>query len=481
LNAVKDVIIKMNIYVLAIVAYVLLLIIAGFAYSRKVKNAADFFVAGRKLGPSLLFVTMIASNIGAGSTLGVAGLAYRNGLSAWWWIAASAVGSLILAFVIGPMIWRVAKTHNLLTLGDYLEHRYHRNFRGFISLLMAVGSLAIFAGQLMGIAWILNVVAGTNKLTGILLGATAVVLYFGTGGLMSVARVNIIEVIVKIAGFSLAVWFALSYVGGWNGLTATITPNLSASPASSTYLTWTGSNLSLILGYFLMLTPSFFISPALIGKVYGANNVRTVRIGTALNALVQFIFAIVPVLLGICAFAIFPSLPSSDMALPIVTKELMPTGFAALALAAIFSAEISAADAVLYIITTAFVNDLYKNFCRPNLSDVGMLKISRVTTVVAGLIGVVIALHLPNIIAALSIFYALMSVSLTAPLLFGLFSRHPSTKAAFASSLCGMVMMIYLHFWQDGKGFWILNDQSVGTLASIIVMLAMMYIYPKKN
>lgn len=191
----------MNPYLLAIGVYALILIGAGLMVTRHVKGTADFFVAGRKLGPALLFTTLIAPNIGAGSTVGVAGIGYKLGISAWWWIAASAVGSLILAFVVGPAIWRIAKAHNLFTLGDYLEHRYSRQFRGFISLMMAVGTLAIFAGQLMGIAWILTAVAGTSKTVGVLLGAGVVVLYFGAGGLLSAAFVNIIQIAVKFAGF----------------------------------------------------------------------------------------------------------------------------------------------------------------------------------------------------------------------------------------------------------------------------------------
>ena len=105
---------------------------------------------------------------------------------------ASAVGTFVLAFIVGPAIWKLAKEHDFYTLGDYLDYRYNRNFRGLISLMMAVGTVAIFAGQLMGIAWILSGIAGISKTVGILIGAVVVVLYFGAGGLLDAAYVNII-------------------------------------------------------------------------------------------------------------------------------------------------------------------------------------------------------------------------------------------------------------------------------------------------
>ncbi len=81
------------------------------------------------------------------------------------------------------------------------------------------------------------------------------------------------------------------------------------------------------------------------------------------------------------------------------------------------------------------------------------------------------AFILPNIITALSIFYTLMSVSLTVPLLFGLFSEKPNTKIAFISSIIGIIVTLYLQFQNNDKGIWILNAQSTGILCSLIAMI----------
>jgi SSS family solute:Na+ symporter len=162
-------------------------------------------------------------------------------------------------------------------------------------------------------------------------------------------------------------------------------------------------------------------------------------------------------------------------------KEFLPFWASAFALAAIFSAEVSAADAVLYMVTTSFTKDLYKTFIRPDTSDRFLLTLSRVITFVAGFAGVMIALILPNIITALSIFYSLMSVSLTAPLIFGLFSRRPSTTAAFICAVSGIAVTILLQTLNAGKGLWILNAQSTGILLTIAIMIIMMYFFPSKD
>lgn len=471
----------MNWYLIVIALYAVLLIAVGVIISRKVKGADDFFVGGRKMAPFLLFITLVAPNIGAGSTVGVAGMGFTSGISAAWWIIASAVGTFILAFVIGPKIWEIAKNHGFYTLGDYLEYRYNRYFRGLISLMMAIGTLAIFAGQLMGIAWILSVVAEIDKTTGVLIASVVVVLYFCAGGFLSAVYANLIEAGVKLIGFIVAVPLVLSFVGGLDGLQAKVVANMADVAKSTAYFSFDGLGNTVIMGFFLMLMPSFFLSPALIGKVYSARDKNTVRISTFACGLVMLLFSIIPVTLGMAAYAIAPDLPQQDLALPYVMKECMPFWASALALAAIFSAEISAADAVLYMITTSFTKDLYKSFINPNVSDESLIKGSRFVTVMAGIIGIGLAIVLPNVISALSIFYSLMSVSITAPLLFGLFTKRSSASAAIISTIVGIIVTVGLDLFNGNKGIWILNAQSTAIMLTLIIMFIMMFVSPNKK
>src|SRR5688572_19083959 len=96
----------------------------GLWIGRRVTGAADFFVASRRLGPGLLFSTMLAANIGAGSTVGATSRGYTIGIAAWWWVGSAAIGSIVLALWIGPAMRRVAAAQQLRTVGDFLEYRY---------------------------------------------------------------------------------------------------------------------------------------------------------------------------------------------------------------------------------------------------------------------------------------------------------------------------------------------------------------------
>ena len=488
-----------NGYVQAIMGYAVLLIAIGWFVGRKVKSSSGFFVAGRKLETGLLFTTLIAANLGAGSTVGVAAIAYKSGVSAWWWIGSAGIGSMILAFWVGPKIWRIACRYNLYTLGDYLDKRYSKTFRGLFSSMMAVGTLALFSGQLLGIAWILEVVADVPKEAGVIVGAVVTTLYFAAGGLLSAAIVNIVEVAVILAGFVVALPFIYSFVGGWSGLVAKVAQNLPDPAAQADYFSMGGIGLTVIVGYLVMLVPSFFISPGLIGKVFGARNERAIKVGTAANGIVQLFFAIIPVIIGMAAFAAFPNLSRPDLALPTAMKEMMPFAIATLALAAIFAAEVSTADAVLYMLATSVSNDLYKTFFNPKIADKDLLKISRVVTLASGILGIFFALNLQSIISALTIFYSLMSVSLAAPLVFGLFTRRASNSGAILSSVCGVALTLFCNFYKGAEfvnlgvgilntatksvdfGFVKLNATTCGILLAFVVMFVSLAILPSKE
>src|SRR3954447_21657860 len=136
-------------YLAIIVAYSIGQIALGLWVARRVKGSGDFFVAGRALGPGLLFATFLAANIGSGSTIGATGLGYRDGLAAIWWVGSAGLGSLVLAWTVGPRIRRLAAQHDLRTVGDFLEWRYDRRVRAAIAVLLWVGTVCILAGQLM--------------------------------------------------------------------------------------------------------------------------------------------------------------------------------------------------------------------------------------------------------------------------------------------------------------------------------------------
>jgi SSS family solute:Na+ symporter len=457
----------MNIYFAALLAYSIFLMALGIIVSRRVKNSSDFLVAGRSLGPGMLFATFLAANIGAGSTVGATGLGFRFGLSAWWWVGSAAIGTMLLSQALGPKLWVIAKQYSLSTMGDFLEHRYAKSVKAVIAILLWAGTLAILAGQLIAISTILNVVIGTPNWLGCLIGGTVAIVYCTAGGLMASSFVNIFELAVTMSGLLLAVPFALHAMGGWGHMSAAV----AAQPGKSWMLSVTGVGLKQIVAFIAILTPSFMVSPGLVQKLYGARDVKAVRLGIGLNSLAQVIFAFVPAILGLCAFVAFPHLASPELALPTAMKLLLPKWLGMWALASIFSAELSATDAILFMLSTSLVIDLYKTFLNPGVSERRLLQANRIAAMCAGIAGVLLAMSLRNIIAAVSIFYGLLAVSLFVPVIAGLYSRRVFSTAALASIGAAIASMLAAARLTQNHGWWLLSPQAIGILTAAVVML----------
>ncbi len=445
-----------------LITYAALFVAIGLWMGRRAKTS-DFFVAGRRLGPGLIFSTFLAANIGASSTVGATSLGFTEGLSAWWWNGSAGIGSLVLAFTVGPRMWREASRHGDLTVGDFLERRYGRAMRGLVASLIWLGTLTILAAQLLGVAAVLRVAGGFSLAAGCAIGALVTVSYFTAGGLLSSAWVNLVQLVVIAAGFVVAMPFAIYAAGGWDAMAAAggsiVDPWASTGPAS-------GWRLLFLLG------PAFIVSPGLLQKAYGARDERAARRGIAWNGVALMIFACAPAAIGLAAQSLFPGLTTPDLALPTVLAATLPPSLGILALAAVFSAEVSSADAVLFMLATSASRDLYRGFVRPSASDAEVLRVARIAAIVGGICGVGVALIYGNVRAAVGVFYSILTVTLFVPILGALYVRGAGAREGLASILAGVPVLAVTHFLSGGEGYGIVSPALAGVLASGIAFFA---------
>ncbi len=456
----------MNLHLTILVAYSFALMAFGVWIGRRVRGAGDFFVAGRRLGPGLVFATMLAANIGAGSTVGATALGYTNGVSAAWWVGSAAIGSVVLAFWIGPAMRRHAETYQLRTVGDYLEQRYSPAVRHFAAGILWIGSLFILAGQLWAIGSIIGAVTAAPAWIGCVIGGAVITVYFTAGGLLTAAWVNVVQLAVKVIGFALAFEVAVSLLGRTPGPPP-------GAPADYLQFWRTGSPGLALLA---VIVPPFVVSPGLLQKIFGARDDRAVRIGVGLNALGLALFAIVPATLGIAARAQFPALASADAALPTLLVRTLSPLTGAIGLAAVFSAEISASDAILFMLTTSLSQDFYKRVVRPSATEERVLRLARWTAAAGGTAGTLLAIALGSVVNALTIFYTLIGVSLFIPVLAGLYVPRTSSTGALVTMTAGVLTALAIHLLTGGRGWGLITPATAGLAAAaaawVITLLA---------
>jgi len=457
---------RVSLHLALLVIYSFGVVGLGLWSARYVRTSSAFFVAGRSLGPGLIFASMLAANIGAGATVNVAGIAYREGLSAWWWSGSAGLASFLLAFFVGPRIWTLAKEHGFYTTGDFLEYRYGSAVRAIITSLVAFGSLWILAAQLIAGASIINVLTGAPRWVGSVVGGAIMTVYFTAGGLLGTAWINSLQLVVMLVGFILALPFALDVVGGVGAFTSLALP---AGFTDITYSSGPGSGWTLLA----LTGPAFVISPGLIQKSFGAANERALRRGIAANAIGLMVFAFFPVLLGMIARVGLPEITAQDTVLPRLLAELLPPWLGALAMASVFSTEVDTCDAILFMISTSVSKDLFKRYLRPAATDDELLVVARIAAVVGGVLGVLLSIYLSTIVQAMTVFYSLLGVSLFAPVVGGLYSRRAGSREALAAIGAGVITLLVVRYGFAGSYRW-LDPTLCGLVAAAIAFMAVL-------
>ena len=450
----------MSLHLTLLVLYSVTVVGLGIWTARFVRTSGAFFVAGRSLGPGLVFASMLAANIGAGATVNVAGLAYREGVNAWWWSGSAGLASFVLAFWVGPRLWALAKEHGFYTTGDFLEFRYGAAVRGIITGLVCFGTLWILAAQLIAGAAIINVLTGAPRWAGSLIGGAIMTIYFTAGGLLGTAWVNSLQLFVMLLGFVLAAPVLVAGIGGLDAFTSAAVP---ATFADITYSSGPGSGWTLLA----LTGPAFVISPGLIQKSYGAASARALRIGVALNGAALMLFAFLPVMLGMGGRVALPEVSSPDLVLPTVLTTLLPAWLGALALAAVFSTEVDTCDAILFMISTSVSKDLYQRYLKPSATDRELLRVARAAAVAGGALGVLLSIYLSTIVQAMTVFYSLLGVSLFVPVIAGLYSRRAAQADALAAIAGGVITLLVVRFGFAGRYPW-LDPTLMGMMAAAL-------------
>ncbi len=127
----------------AIVAVMFLFLLASIVVSKRMmKSVADFLAAGRSAGRYLITVSSGVAGLGAITIVGNLEMNLQAGFSMSWWGMTTAVVILFMT-VIGWVTYRFRQTR-CMTLAEFFQKRYSRNFRVFAGMLAAFSGLVNF-------------------------------------------------------------------------------------------------------------------------------------------------------------------------------------------------------------------------------------------------------------------------------------------------------------------------------------------------
>ncbi len=405
----------------------------GWYSLRATRNEKDYWIAGGELGWFTGGATMAATHTSAGTFVGTIGVMYTAGWSFGWVLLSIPLSYWFMVAVLAPRFTRQKE----LTIPAFIETRYYgKGIRGLAGAIILVAAVVYIQAQIVAGGLIANTVFGIPTTWG-MLGFTAILLvYTVVGGMVAVVYTDAFQLIVMGLGAVFAVPLALRQVDGFGGLLRLVE---SAHP-----LVFTWETMPAIMLFTMGL--SFFLggiaAPEKLIRLYAMKDMRTIRRGILFAIVTILCLNLLVFVLALSAIVLFPTLPTGDLAMPMVATAVLPATLGSIMLAAITAAMMSTVDSLLMVAGSALSVDIYQNLINPDVSPARRMLIGRIGILVVGSVPVLLLLsgvgegELIQFIVLL--FTALMASAFVMPVVGGVLWRRATKEGATAAMVGGV-------------------------------------------
>ncbi|WP_306323590.1 MULTISPECIES: sodium:solute symporter family protein [unclassified Streptomyces] len=458
----------------------------GFAARRSVKTSLDFFLSGRSLPAWVTGLAFVAANLGATEILGMAANGAQYGLYTvhWYWIGAIPA-MVFLGLVMMPFYY----SSKVRSVPEFLLHRFGPSSHLLSSIIFAVSSVLIAGVNLYAMALVLQALLGWPQWVAIVIAGLFVLAYITIGGLSSAIYNEVLQFFVILAALIPLTIVGLKRVGGWDG----ISDSLSSSHGSSFMTAWQGTGigesnplganwLTIVLGLGFVMSFGYWTTNfAEVQRALSAKNLSAAKRTPLIAAFPKILIPMVVVIPGLIALVMEPSLGKSadglqyNDAIPVLMRDLLPNGVLGIAVTGLLAAFMAGMAANVSSFNTVFTNDIWAAYIKKGQSDKHYLQTGRVVTAVGVLIGMgtaFIAGSFSNIMNYLQTLFSFFNVPLFVVFIIGMFWKRTTPAAGFWGLLSGTVAAMVNYFWFYKQGvIEIPSDQGANFVSSIVAFV----------
>lgn len=458
------------------VLYMVVMLGVGFFFMRKNTSVEDYYVGGRAIGSWHIGLSVVATDVGGGFSIGLGGLGFTMGLSGSWMLFTGLIGAWLSAVFLIPYIKRAPALAHCLTFPDMFRHLYNGRVALLAGIISAIGYIGFTGSQILAGA---KLASGTfpaldTTTALIVMGAVAIV-YTVLGGIKAVIYTDTIQWIVLMSGLIfIGIPIAYHAIGGWSAVEAALPPEFLAFDN----ITW-----QQIVGWGITIIPIWFIGMTLYQRIYASRDERSAKKAWFIAGVFEWpIMALMGVVLGMFArVAAIQGLlgdgviTDAEKGLPLLLSTVLPVGLMGLMLSSYFSAILSTADSCLMAASGNVVSDILQRFFPIDRTATRFLRVSQITTLAIGVVALLIAGAMTSVLDLMLYSYSFMVSGLFVPVIGGIFWKRSTSTAAFWSMLVGgsttiilSVAFATLPFGLDGNVFGVAASLGVFVVLSLL-------------
>ncbi len=430
--------------ILVFTLYMMGVIGIGIYFLIRNKGVDDFYVGGRKIGSVHIGLSVVATDVGGGFSIGLGGLGFIMGLAGSWMLFTGLIGAWLSAVLLIPRVKQLEKTKKFYTFPQFLGSFYNPNVAFLAGVISAVGYLGFTSSQILAGA-ILAEATFTPMLdrqTALIIMGAIVIIYTAMGGIKAVIYTDTIQWIILMSGLIfIGIPIAYYAVGGMAGIREVLPPE---------YFSLANIAWQQILNWAVTIIPIWFVGMTLYQRIYASRDRRQAQRAWYIAGLFEWpVMAFMGVLLGLFArvaiaqgmFEYLGFFAAADIdaeqGLPLLLRTVLPVGLMGLMMAAYFSAIMSTADSCLMASSGNFLTDILTRWFKVPEKNKHFLLLSQGLTFVLGTMALLLATRMPNVLELMLYSYAFMVSGLFVPVIGALFMKKASSTAAFWSMLLG--------------------------------------------
>jgi len=416
----------MHINLIVLSVFALGMIGIGWLSSRRVRNAEDFFVAGRSLSTPLVAFSLFATWFGAETCLGVSGAVYSEGLSG---ARADPLGYSLCLVLLGLVLARRLVERRLLTLGDLYRQAYGASVEKMLVLVLVPSGLLWGAAQIKAMGQVLSHLVGLEPAPATIVAASVTVGYTLFGGLWGDVLTDFAQGLLLIVG--------LVTLGCFVGMSEPLLEMWSRVPAERFDPIGHESWFEQLDRWTVPILGSLVTQEAL-ARILGARSPQVARRGAFWAAGLYLCFGSIPVLLGLFGPELSPGLQDTERLLPELSRHYLPPVLSAVFNSALLAAMLSTVDSVL-LSTSALCSRNLLSSVFPTESAARQLFAGRILLVLAGGVCLYFALGPHNVYGLVEEASAFGTAGVAVTTVTALFHKRPSGIGAAGALVAGVV------------------------------------------
>ncbi|MBU1068622.1 sodium:solute symporter family protein [Myxococcota bacterium] len=465
--------------------YLSILLGVGVYFLRKNQNAEDYFVGGRRMGALHVGLSVVATDVGGGFSIGLGGLGFMMGLSGAWMLFTGLVGAWLSAVLLIPRVFANPRFRGFTTFPQILGHFFDARVAVLAGVISAIGYIGFTSSQILAGAKLASAsFPGLDMRTALLIMGLIVVFYTALGGIKAVIYTDTIQWIVLMLGL-IFIGLPMGWVaiGGWDAIATTLEPEM----VSLTNIGW-----ATLVNWAFTIIPIWFVGMTLYQRIYACRDERTARRAWFIAGLFEWpVMAFMGVTLGLFArvaaeqgaFSSIGYATSAgldpEMGLPLFLRTILPAGLLGLMMSAYFSAIMSTADSCLMAASGNVATDLIDRIIPISRDEKRFLRLCVILTFVLGAFALLLASFMENVLALMLYSYAFMVSGLLVPVLGGFFWRPSSPAGALGAMLAGGGTTLTLILLGTGLPYG-LDPNLFGITASLIVFVSFSLLLPRR-